>query len=100
MVLSTGLGAVWPRPHRLLALMNSASSVILSRSSMVPLPEVILSSSSNRRLVPTRQGVHLPQDSSTVNSRKNLAMSTMQVSSSMTMRPPEPIMLPMAMRLS
>ena len=38
--------------------------------------------------------------SSTVNSRKNLAMSTMQVSSSMTIRPPEPIMEPMAIRLS
>ena len=67
---------------------------------MVPLPLVIFSSSSKRRLVPTRQGVHLPQLSSTVNSRKNLAMSTMQVSSSMTMRPPEPIMLPISIRLS
>ena len=38
--------------------------------------------------------------SSTVNSRKNLAISTMQLSSSMTIRPPEPIMEPMAIRLS
>ena len=52
------------------------------------------------RLVPIRQGVHLPQDSSTVKSRKNRAMSTMQLSSSMTIRPPEPIMEPMAIRLS
>ena len=80
--------------------MKSHSSSIVSRSSMVPLPSVILFSSSSRRLVPTRQGVHLPQLSSTVNSRKNLAMSTMQVSSSMTIRPPEPIMVPMAIRLS
>ncbi len=49
-------------------------------------------------LVPIRQGVHLPQDSSTVKSRKNLAMSTMQLSSSITIRPPEPIMEPMAIR--
>ena len=67
---------------------------------MVPRPSVILVSSSNRRLVPTRQGVHFPQLSSTVNSRKNFAMSTMQVSSSITIRPPEPIMVPMAARLS
>ena len=67
---------------------------------MVPLPSVILLRISSRRRVPIRQGVHLPQDSSTVNSRKNLAMSTMQVSSSMTIRPPEPIMEPMAIRLS
>ena len=40
----------------------------------------------------------MPQDSSTQNSRKNLAMSTIQLSSSMTMRPPEPIMEPMAVR--
>ncbi len=49
---------------------------------------------------PPGRGVNLQQDSSTVNSRKNLAISTMQVSSSMTIRPPEPIMQPMAIRLS
>ena len=37
-----------------------------------------------KRQVPTRQGVHLPQDSSTVNSRKNLAISTIQVAVSYT----------------
>ena len=52
------------------------------------------------RVVPIRQGAHLPQDSSTVNSRKNLAMSTMQVSSSMTIMPPEPIIEPAAIRFS
>ena len=41
--------------------MNSASSVILSRSSIVPLPSVILFSSSSRRLVPTRHGVLVTQ---------------------------------------
>ena len=35
-----------------------------------------------------------------VNSRKNLAISTIQSSSSMTMSPPEPIMEPMESRLS
>ena len=44
--------------------------------------------------------VHLPQDSSTVNSRKNLAISTIQLSSSITIRPPEPIMEPSAIKLS
>ena len=78
--------------------MCSHSSSMVSRSSGSPLPSVILVSRSSRRLVPMRQGEHLPQDSSTMNSRKNLAMSTMQLSSSMTMRPPEPIMEPMAPR--
>jgi hypothetical protein len=50
------------------------------------------------RLVPTRQGVHLPQDSSWTNSRKNRATSTMQVSSSMTINPPEPMMAPSSER--
>jgi hypothetical protein len=39
-------------------------------------------------------GGHLPQDSSTVKSRKNLAISTIQLSSSMTIKPPEPIIEP------
>ena len=46
------------------------------------------------RVVPTRQGTHLPQLSSAVNLRKNLAKSTMQVLSSTTTMPPEPIMEP------
>ena len=52
------------------------------------------------RCVPTRQGTHLPQLSSAVNLRKNLAKSTMQVVSSTTTMPPEPIMEPAATRLS
>ncbi len=67
---------------------------------MVPLPSVMRSRISNRRLVPTRQGMHLPQDSSTLKSRKKRAISTMQLSSSMTIMPPEPIIEPMAIRLS
>ena len=42
------------------------------------------------RVVPMRQGTHLPQDSRAVKSRKNRAMFTMQVLSSMTTMPPEP----------
>lgn len=49
---------------------------------------------SSIRFVPSRQGTHFPQDSFWVNSIKNRAVSTMQVSSSMTTRPPEPIMAP------
>ena len=44
--------------------------------------------------VPSRQGMHLPQLSRWMKSMKNLATSTMQLSSSMTTRPPEPIMAP------
>ncbi len=50
--------------------------------------------------VPSRQETHLPQDSSCRKLRKYLATSTMQVLSSMTIMPPEPIMAPAAVRLS
>ena len=46
------------------------------------------------RWVPSRQGVHLPQDSSWQKSMKKRAMSTVHLSSFMTMRPPEPMMAP------
>jgi len=55
---------------------------------------------SSIRFVPSRQGVHLPQDSDCVKFRKNLATSTMQVSSSITISPPEPIIEPIEIRLS
>ena len=44
--------------------------------------------------VPTRHGRHLPQDSSRQKSMKNLATSTMQAVSSMTIMPPEPMIEP------
>ena len=47
-------------------------------------------------LPPTRQGTHLPHDSAVANWRKYLANSTMQVSSSTTIMPPEPIVAPAA----
>ncbi len=46
--------------------------------------------------VPSRQGMHLPQLSRWMKSMKNFATSTMQVPSSITTRPPEPIMAPTA----
>jgi len=52
------------------------------------------------RWVPLRQVKHLPQDSSFKNLMKYLATSTMQVFSSMTIMPPEPMMEPAAARLS
>ena len=51
-------------------------------SSSVPSPAVMRSRISSMRCVPTRHGTHLPQHSSAVNVRKNLAKSTMQVVSS------------------
>ncbi len=46
------------------------------------------------RRVPSRQGVHFPQDSSAVKARKYLATSTMHDSSSSTTMPPEPMIDP------
>ncbi|MBA7569589.1 hypothetical protein ES708_11330 [subsurface metagenome] len=43
---------------------------------------------------PSRQGTHLPHDSPLRNSIKYLAISTIQVSSSITIMPPEPIIEP------
>ncbi len=65
-----------------------------------PSPAVMRSRISSMRLVPRRQGTHLPQLSFCVNCRKYLARSTMQVVSSATTMPPEPTMAPVAARLS
>ncbi len=59
-----------------------------------PFPSVILVSTSSIALVPRRQGTHLPHDSSWTKFMKNLANSTMQVSSSQITIPPEPIIEP------
>src|SRR3569833_3923920 len=40
-VLKTGLGAVWPRPQRLVSFTVSQSSISSSRSSIVPEPSQI-----------------------------------------------------------
>ncbi len=55
-VESTGLGAVWPRPQRLVRLMARASFSRRSRSSISPSPQVILVRISSMRLVPIRHG--------------------------------------------
>ena len=46
------------------------------------------------RRVPSRQGMHLPQLSFWMNSMKYLAKSTMQVDSSTTTSPPDPMIVP------
>jgi hypothetical protein len=93
-VETTGFGAVCPRPHRLVLLSRSERCSRSSRSRRVASPRVILSSSPHICTVPARQGTHLPQDSSRQNSMKYLATSTMQDVSSITMRPPEPMIEP------
>ena len=67
---------------------------------MVPSLAIMRSSVSSIRLVPSRQGVHLPQLSFWVKCMKNRATSTMQVSSSMTTSPPEPMIAPSFFRES
>ena len=65
-----------------------------------PRPSVIRSRMSSMTFRPMRQGTHLPQDSILVKVRKKRATSTMQVVSSMTTRPPDPIMAPALIRES
>ena len=91
-----GFGAVCPRAQRAPALIDLASFSSFSMSPSCPLPSVMAVSISSMRFVPSRQGVHLPQDSDCVKLRKNLATSTIQVSSSMTTSPPDPIIAPAA----
>ena len=64
------------------------------------LPLVIFPSILYICMVPIRQGLHLPQLSSMQNSMKNLATSGMQLVSSMTTRPPEPMIDPSRARVS
>ena len=93
-VLSTGLGAVWPSPHRLVSFTVEQRSSSSSRSSMVPVPSQMRVSSVNICAVPARQGMHLPHDSVMQNSMKKRATLTMQEVSSMTIMPPEPMIEP------
>ena len=90
----TGLGPVCPNPQRAASFIVLESSSNVSISSGFPRPAQIFSSNCNRRRVPSRQGVHLPQDSSCTKSIKNRAMSTIHEFSSITMAPPDPIMAP------
>src|SRR4030042_6566214 len=100
MVDSTGLGAVPPRPQSEASLMTSPRSPRSSISSRLPRPSVMSVRISSILSSPSRQGTHLPHDSSVRNFTKYLAMSTMQLSSSMTIMPPEPIIDPASANLS
>ncbi len=96
----TGEGADLPSPHKdesITALLSSSRVVIVSR---VPLPSIISSSRPRICFVPSRQGVHLPQDSSWVNCMKNRAIWTMQASLFITTIPPEPTIDPIFLRES
>src|ERR1700690_2399125 len=93
-VLSTGLGALCPRPHREPFWMSLPSSIRRSISPCCPCPVVMASRISSICDVPILQGGHLPHDSDCVNERKYFAISTMQVSSSSTTIPPDPIIDP------
>ena len=99
-VLSTGFGAARPRPHSDACFISRPSRFSLSRSSSVPLPVVMRSRISSIRVVPSRQGVHLPHDSSCEKVMKNLAMSTMQSSSSRMIMPPLPMIEPALVSVS
>ncbi len=94
MVDRTGFAAVWPSPHSDPSLTALPSLSSRSMSSNSPSPSVIRRRMSYICLVPIRQGAHLPQDSSFTNSVKNRAISTMQIDSSITTRPPEPMIAP------
>ena len=78
-VLTTGEDAVLPRPHSAVAEMVSASSWSSSISPSRPSPATMRSRISSMRLLPSRQGTHLPQDSFFVKFMKKRATSTMQV---------------------
>ena len=80
MVLRTGEGAVLPKQQSEVERMVSARSVRLSTSDYRPSPATIRSKIMSIRLVPSRQGTQLPQDSRWVKPIKKRASSTMQAS--------------------
>src|SRR4030042_1710708 len=96
----TGFGAVFPNPQSEVSATTSARSSSSERLSPFPLPSVIPSKISPILFSPSRHGRHLPQDSSWRKWTKYFAKSTIQVPSSLTIIPPEPIMEPAYRRLS
>src|SRR4030043_2253162 len=96
----TGLGAVFPNPQREVSATTSANSSRSARLCSSPFPSLILSKIPPILFNPSRQGRHFPQDSSCKKWTKYFATSTIQVPSSMTIIPPEPIMDPACVRLS
>src|SRR3990170_691355 len=99
-VVSTGLGEVCPRPQSDVSLICCERFSRSSMSPSRPSPFVIRVRMVRSVLFPILQGTHLPQDSSSVNSRKNLAMAGMHVVSSMTTMPPDPMMAPVLLMFS
>ena len=99
-VVSTGLGEVWPRPQSDVSLICWERSSSSSMSPSRPSPFVMRCRMVSSVLFPILQGTHFPQDSSSVNSRKNLAMAGMQVVSSITTMPPEPMIAPVLLIFS
>src|ERR1039457_4067685 len=97
-VVTMGLGALCPSPHRLVLRTSSQSSSSSATSAGAASPAVIFSRMPCICCVPARHGMHLPQDSLMQNSMKYLATSTMQDVSSMTIMPPEPMMEPILAR--
>src|SRR5271157_2389340 len=96
----TGLGSEVPSPHKEASPIARLNSSRNSTSPSFPSPLQILVSTSSNASLPSLQVVHFPQDSSFVNWMKNFATSTIQVSSSMMIIPPDPIMDPASARLS
>ena len=99
-VLKTGLGALPPSAHREPSAIAWHMVFRSSTSSSLPFPAQMSSRISLILRIPSRQGTHLPQDSSLRKARKYLATSTIQERSSMTIMPPEPIMEPTSVSLS
>src|SRR3990172_12586341 len=69
-VVITGLGAVLPRAHKEPSMMAWDNSSNSSMSPSLPFPSVILVKISSMRELPSRQRVHLPQDSFLVKLKK------------------------------
>src|SRR4030042_3332887 len=93
-VVRTGFGAVLPSPQREPSITRFPSLSSFSISPSSPSPDVIFSSIWSIWYVPILQVGHFPQDSDWVKERKNFATSTMQLSSSITTIPPEPMIEP------
>ena len=101
-VESTGFGAVCPRPHSAVALMALAQLFQLSQMSpSSPRPSTMLFEDFQHAL--GADAARRALAAGLIHGKieeETCAISTMQVSSSMTIMPPEPIMEPMAVRLS
>ena len=89
-----GIAIASPSTHRQLPMMCSWTEAMMSRSIGVASPVAIRSSIFTVQFVPSRHGVHLPQDSCGRTSRPSSATSRIGVESSTTMIAPEPSIEP------